>query len=406
MRLTDYLSYILPRADAPTWSNLLWVALLSVLVYFLLRIILFRIVGRIIRKSQNQLDDVILETRIFSRTAALAPALIFYLSIPLIPGSGLFLRRLLGGLIILIIFLILNSFLTAIDKVYSRLKLSRRIPMKSYLQTLRIIIVIIGLILVISTILGRSPLLLLSGIGAMTAVLMLIFRDTILSFVASIQISGNDLLAVGDWLSVPEFGADGDVTDIALHHVKIQNWDKTISTIPTHALVSSSFKNWRFMTESGGRRIKRAVFIDLTSIKFCTSEMLKRFEKYQLLTDYTRRKIAELEDYNRTHKVDTSSTVNGRRLTNIGTFRSYVTFYLQKHPGIHEKMTLMVRQLAPTERGLPLEIYAFAKDTRWIQFEALQADIFDHILAVVPEFELRIFQNPSGLDFQQLRKSR
>ncbi|NOZ08807.1 MAG: mechanosensitive ion channel [FCB group bacterium] len=404
MQLTDFITPILPRPDVPSWSNLLWVTLLAVLIYFLVRMILFRIVGKIIRKSQNQLDDVILETRIFNRTAALAPALIFYLSIPLIPGPGSFLRRLLGALIILIIFLILSSLLTVLEKIYSKLKLSRRVPMKSYLQTLRIILVIIGLILVISTVLGRSPLLLLSGIGALTAVLMLIFRDTILSFVASIQIAGNDLLSVGDWLAVPEFGADGDVIDIALHHVKIQNWDKTISTIPTHALVSSSFKNWRFMTESGGRRIKRSVFIDLTSVKFCTAEMLERFERFQLLTDYTRRKIAELEAYNKTHNVDTSSTVNGRRLTNIGTFRSYVTFYLQNHPDIHKNMTMMVRQLAPSDRGLPLEIYAFAKDTRWVQYEAIQADIFDHILAVIPEFELRIFQNPTGLDFQQLQR--
>ncbi len=400
--MPEILIPLMPNTNLPTWPNLVWISLLSLLVYFTTRLILFKIVGRIIRKSLNKLDDVILETRIFNQAAALTPVLIFYSFSSLIPGAGPLLNRLLSGLIILSIFMILNSVLTGLDMVYSRLRLSRRVPMKSYVQTLKIILVIIGSILMISAVLGRSPLILLSGLGAMTAVLMLIFRDTILSFVASIQISGNDLLALGDWLAVPEFGADGDVIDIALHHIKIQNWDMTVTTIPTHMLVNSSYKNWRFMTASGGRRIKRSIFIDLTTIKFCDAEMLTRFEKFQLLTDYTRQKVKELDQYNETHGVDNSSTVNGRRLTNIGTFRSYVKFYLQNHPDIHQDMILLVRQLAPTDHGLPIEIYAFAKDTRWVQYEEIQANLFDHILSVVPEFELRIFQNPAGKDFQRL----
>jgi miniconductance mechanosensitive channel len=245
-------------------------------------------------------------------------------------------------------------------------------------------------------------MMLLGGMGAMTAVLMLVFKDPILGFVAGIQLTSNRLLAVGDWIEMPKYGADGSVIEVALTTVKVQNWDMTITTIPTYALISDSFKNWQGMAESGGRRIKRAVYIDLQTIRFCTEEMLERFRKIQYIAAYICEKQTELDEYNRQHGVDQVTLANGRRLTNIGTFRAYVIAYLRHHPMINQNMTFLVRQLAPTSRGLPLEIYVFSKEKRWVNYEAIQADIFDHILAVAPEFDLRVFQEPSGNDLAHL----
>ena len=236
----------------------------------------------------------------------------------------------------------------------------------------------------------------------MTAVLLLIFRDTILSFIASLQITSNDLVRVGDWIEVPKFGADGDVIDIALHTVKIQNWDKTITVIPTHKLIDETFKNWRGMAQSGGRRIKRSILIDIESIRICDDALVERLKKIHLITDYVQDKLQELDEYNAEQQIDTSSPVNGRRMTNIGTFRAYVVAYLRHHKRIHQQMTFLVRQLPPGPTGLPLEIYVFTNDTAWAKYEAIQADIFDHILAVVPEFDLRVFQSPTGRDFSNL----
>jgi miniconductance mechanosensitive channel len=245
----------------------------------------------------------------------------------------------------------------------------------------------------------------LSGLGALTAVLLLVFKDTILGFVAGIQLSANKMVAVGDWIEMPKYGADGDVIDVALTTVKVQNFDKTITTIPAYALISDSFKNWRGMFQSGGRRIKRAVHIDMQTVMFCNEEMLARFAKIQYISEYIQRKKEELEKHNAKHQVDNSNLVNGRRMTNVGTFRAYVTEYLKNHPKIHRELTFLVRQLAPGESGLPIEIYVFTNDTEWAHYEAIQADIFDHILAVLPEFDLRVFQNPSGMDFHALQNA-
>jgi miniconductance mechanosensitive channel len=261
----------------------------------------------------------------------------------------------------------------------------------------------IGAILVISNLMGQSPVILLSGIGALSAVVMLVFKDSILGLVAGIQLTSNDMLRVGDWIEMPKYDADGSITDISLNTVKIQNWDKTITTIPTYAMISDSFKNWRGMQNSGGRRIKRSIYIDTNSISFCTPEMIEQFEKIQYLENYILTKQKEINDYNVRYKIDRSSLVNGRALTNIGVFRAYIQAYLEKHPGIHKEMTLMVRQLAPQETGLPIEIYAFTNKTEWAVYEGIQADIFDHILAIAPSFGLRIFQNPTGHDFKQLK---
>jgi miniconductance mechanosensitive channel len=255
---------------------------------------------------------------------------------------------------------------------------------------------------VLSLVLGRNPFVLLTGLGAMTAVLMLIFKDAILGLVAGVQLSANRMVSLGDWIEMPKYGADGDVIDVALTTVKVQNWDKTITTIPTYALISESFKNWRGMSESGGRRIKRAVQIDIASIRFCDDDMLARYARIQHVSKYLADKQDELTRWNADHGVDASSAANGRRLTNVGTFRAYVVAYLRHHPLIHQDMTFLVRQLAPTAEGLPIEIYVFSRDQRWSYYEDLQADIFDHVLAVAREFDLRVFQRPAGSDFRQL----
>ena len=267
---------------------------------------------------------------------------------------------------------------------------------------MKILLYFLATILIISIFLSKSPMYLISGIGALAAVLMLVFRDAILGFVAGIQLAANKMVAQGDWIEMPNYGADGDVLEVALTTVKVQNWDKTITTIPTYALISGSFKNWRGMQESGGRRIKRSVNIDMSSIRFCSEEMLERFERIQYISEYIESKKNELKQFNEAAEVDYASLANGRRMTNVGTFRAYVIAYLKGLPVISQDMTFLVRQLQPTENGLPMEIYVFSKDQVWANYEAIQADIFDHILAVVPEFDLRVYQNPTGNDLRNL----
>lgn len=273
-------------------------------------------------------------------------------------------------------------------------------PLRGLVQSLKLLLSIGIGIAVISLLIGQSPLILLSGLGAMTAVLMLVFKDPILGLVAGIQLSANQILNVGDWLEMTKYDADGSVTDIGLTTVKVRNWDNTVTTIPTYALISDSFKNYRSMSESGGRRIKRAVMIDSSSIRFITEEDVQRFTCSSLLADYIIGKSKEIDEYNRA--ADMTLSLNGRRLTNIGTFRAYLQRYLMNHPKVHKDMTIMVRQLAPTTDGVPLEIYCFSNDVDWVNYEGIQADIFDHIYAVVSDFGLRIHQNPSGYDMQSL----
>ena len=288
--------------------------------------------------------------------------------------------------------------------MYEKTKYSERMHIKSYIQITKLIVNILGTVIIVGIIINKDTTLLLSGLGAMTAVLLLIFKDTILSLVASIQISSNDLFKVGDWIEAPQFGADGDVVDIALHAVKIQNWDKTISIIPTHKLIDSAFRNWRGMSESGGRRIKRSLFIDMNSIRLCTEELLEKFTHFELLKDYIEQKTKEVADHNKSNSINTAELINGRRLTNVGTFRAYIEAYLRNNSKIHPEMTFLIRQLEPTARGLPIQIYVFTNDTDWVRYEGIQADIFDHLLAIIPEFRLKVFQSPTGKDFGQLVK--
>ncbi len=298
---------------------------------------------------------------------------------------------------------VINSVLNAINDIYQTFEISKVKPVKGYIQVVKIIVVTLGVILVIANLMGKSPLLLLSGIGALSAVLMLVFKDSLLGLVAGIQLTSNDMVRVGDWIEMPKYGADGDVIDISLNTVKVQNFDKTITTIPSYALISDSFINWRGMQTSGGRRMKRSLFVDTTSISFCTEEMINKFKNIHYLSDYIINREREIAEYNTRNKINQTNPVNGRALTNIGVFRAYISNYLQNHPGINQEMTLMVRQLAPSENGLPIEIYAFTNDVKWAVYETVQADIFDHLFAVAPEFGIQLFQNPSGSDLKSLR---
>lgn len=381
-------------------AGILGISYLSYL--FSCRIIL-QLLKRFFKQTETHLDDVLIERGVLSRLAFAVPLLVIYLFSDLFPDVSSVIQQCLSALFVIVFILVVNAAIDAVNDVYSRSKFAHQLNIKSYLQISKLILNILAGIVVIALLIDKSPLYLLSSIGALTAVLLLIFKDTILSFVASIQIHSNDLFKIGDWLEVPQFGADGDVIDIALHTVKIQNWDKTISVIPAHKLIDSSFKNWRGMSESGGRRIKRAIHVDQTSIKFCDEEMINNFKSIELLAPYLDSKLAEINAANADKHTNMETLVNGRRLTNIGSFRAYMEAYLRNHPLIHDKHTFLIRQLSPGENGIPIEIYVFTNVTDWIKYEAIQGDIFDHLLAVLAEFGLQVFQNPTGKDFEQLK---
>lgn len=394
---------ILARAIAFTT-----VIVLSVIANFVARRYILSAMTFFIKRTKTTWDDTIIRRKVLNKLAHLAPALVIYVLAPVaLQGADaliVFTRDACLFYMILVGILVIDSLLNAGYDVYQTFEISREIPIKSFVQVLKIIIYCVAGIFLISIILNKTPVYFLSGLGALTAVIMLIFKDAILGFVAGIQLTANKLVKHGDWIQMPKYGADGDVVEVNLTTVKVQNFDKTITTVPTYALISESFKNWRGMKEAGGRRIKRAINIDLNTIKFCDEEMLIRFRKIQYISEHIEKKRKEVEEFNRQHRVDDASLANGRRLTNIGTFRAYVTAYLRNHPRINQNLTFLIRQLKPTEYGLPIEIYVFANDTVWANYEGIQADIFDHILAVVPEFDLRVFQNPSGSDFRDFAK--
>ena len=381
---------------------ILVILLLSWLVFFITKRYIVRLLHTLSKKSATQFDDIFVEKVIANRLAYISPILVLYLVVEFIPKLQEFAQPILLALIALVILLTLGAFINLLIHYLQTQKTFKGQPVKSYGQVIRLAVYILGGIFIIGLLTGSSPLTIFSGLGAMTAILILVFRDTILSFVASIQISTNDLVRIGDWIEVRSYGADGDVIDIALHTVKIQNWDKTISIIPTHKLIESTFINWRGMQKSGGRRIKRAINLDISSIRFCDDRMTEKFKKIDLIQDYIARKEQELTDYNKANDIDNDVLVNGRRMTNIGTFRHYIECYLRNHDSVNRDMTFLIRQLAPGDRGLPIEIYVFANDTAWVNYENIQADIFDHLLAVVPEFGLSVFQNPSGSDFRSI----
>ncbi len=390
----------LPYADSILGT--LIVLLGAYISYLIASRLVARLIVRFVKKTESDWDDALHSNLVFERLAHIAPAMVIYYGAQIVPGipEGLqsHVERLSVAIMLIVLLASASGLINAAGEIYSRYPVSKTRPIKGYLQVLKIILFALGAVVVVANLLGRSPLLLLSGVGALTAVLLLIFKDTILSLVASVQIASNDMVRVGDWIEMPKYSADGDVIDIALHTVKIQNWDKTITTIPTYKLIDDSFKNWRGMSLSGGRRIKRSINLDMHSIRFLEDDDLERFEKFRALDEYICEKKKALAEAN---KNDASGIIaNSRKLTNIGTFRAYIAGYLRSHPMIHDKMTFLIRQLEPGIHGVPIQIYVFSNDTDWIAYEGLQSDIFDHLLAIVPEFGLSVFQNPTGADFR------
>lgn len=391
----------------PPVAGLLALLIGAVLIDLVAKRVLTGVVRAFAERSRATWDDTLVEHNVFGRLVQVVPALVIFAGTPFVPGLQdslvQLIRNVAMGYLVLMLTLGLTAMLGAAQTIYETLPVAKDRPLKGFVQLLQIVVWILGGVMIVAAVLDRSPLLLLSGFGAMTAILLLVFKDTILSLVASVQLTAQDMVRVGDWIEMPQFGADGDVVDVQLHTIKVQNWDKTITTIPTHRFISDSFKNWRGMSQSGGRRIKRALFIDVSSIRIQTQDEVDRFMRFALLKDYIKAKEQELADYNAGLEVEVDADVNRRRLTNIGTFRAYAFNYLKNHPRIHKDMTLIVRQLAPGPEGLPLEIYCFTTTTAWAEYEDIQSDIFDHLLAVVPEFDLRLYQKPAGSDLANLK---
>ncbi|MBB5704623.1 miniconductance mechanosensitive channel [Ochrobactrum daejeonense] len=371
---------------------------------FVVKKILLRVVNHFLGRTAYGRDEELRRYGVIERLANIMPAFVIASGIGLVPhlpdAAVTVVRNVANAFIILTLAMALAAALNVVDTIYHRRPEAKLKPIRSYIQIVKIAIYAIAAILMIATLIDRSPLILLSGLGAMAAVLILVFQDTLLSLVAGIQISSTDMVRVGDWIEMPALNADGDVIELALHTVRVQNWDKTITTIPIRKLVTESFKNWRGMQEAGGRRIKRSIYLDQTSIRFLTPEEIEKLGRFRLLENYLQRKQEELKEWNGKLGDKGSVTANTRRITNIGTFRAYVEAYVRAHPQIHQNMTILVRQLQPGPEGLPLEIYCFTKTIAWNDYEAIQSDIFDHLFALLPEFGLSVFQNPSGADFK------
>ena len=377
------------------------IALLSIFANFMATIVVLRVICLLINNNNFKWDTVLLERKVFHRLSHIVPAIIIYsFASAFSDQMTIIIQRFSSAYIVLVGMSVVDALLNSVDDIYRNYELSRNKPIKGYLQVTKISVYIIGGIVIIASIIGQSPLFLLSGIGALTAVILLIFKDSLLGLVAGIQLSSNDIIRLGDWIEMPKYGANGDVIDISLNTVKVENSDKTITTIPTYALVSDSFKNWRGMTESGGRRINRSIYIDITSIIFCTDERLEEFEKIDGIADYIRTKRHEVTVDNLENKIANLKSVKGMSLTNIGIFRAYIQTYLKSNPNIHHDTVQLVRQLPTGEYGLPLNIYAFTNKTEWVNYENIQSDLFDHLLAVVPQFGLRVFQRPTGYDIK------
>ena len=389
----------------PPWAQSLigfaMLATAALLVNFVLKHVILRALEPFLDTRTRTADKAA------ARLATVIPLLIVANGVELVPNLFPTARALVHNIamacVVLSVAMAISKALDYVNEVYTRRPNSGNRPIKGYVQVLKIVVYCAATILAIATLIDQSPLLLLSGLGAMAAVLMLVFKDTILSLVASVQLTSNDMLRVGDWIAMPSMEADGDVIDIALHTVKVQNFDKTITTIPTYKLISDPYKNWRGMREAGGRRIKRALPLDQNSVRFLTEDEAKDLRKFRLLDDYLAKKDTELREWNARELAGDVNPVNAKRLTNIGTFRAYVVAYLRAHKRLTGKMTSMVRQLPPTPQGLPLEIYCFTGTTQWADYEGIQADIFDHLIAILPEFGLRLFQEPTGLDLSSLR---
>lgn len=385
------------------------VLLLVIGIAFLLQKLAKRLIltalNSLVKRTKATWDDIIFDPKVMGKLIGMIAPVIIYILAPVIFGaesSGLdYTLRFCMAYIVAMFVRFLSALFSAFYVIYSSQEKYRDRPLKGLLQTVQIILFFIAGIAIVSILINKSPFGLLAGLGASAAILMLVFQDSILGFVSGIQLSANNMVRVGDWIQMPKYGIDGDVIEITLNTVKVQNWDKTIVTVPPTALMKESFQNWRGMQECGGRRIKRSINIDMNSVRFCTPEMLEKYNKIHLVNEYVVKTEEIIGKYNKENNIDNSVLVNGRRQTNLGVFRAYLTSYLKNHPLVHKNLTCMVRQLQPTETGIPLELYFFSADQRWVMYEGLQADIFDHVLAIIPEFDLCVFQSPSGADLRR-----
>jgi len=394
-----------PILDIAAKTGLLLLA--GLLAFFLAKALLIRGGRAFARRTRSGFDDILLESGFFSRAALLAPAPVFFWGLEFFSGLKGVLDHLIYAYLAVSVVLVLANLLDALSALYRTFKVASRRPIKGYVQLIKLFIYMLGGVSVVAILLGESPWGLLSGVGAMTAVLMLIFRDTILSLVAGIQMSANDLLHTGDWIEMPAMNADGSVIDIALNTVKVQNWDMTVTAIPTFKFLDTPFKNWESMTLSGGRRIKRAIMIDQSSICFADDALKEHLMAVQHLAPFITMRQKEINAANEVSGADPASPLNGRRLTNTGLFRHYVLEYLHSHPKIRQDMTLLVRQLQPhADDGLPLEIYCFTSETAWALHEDIKSDIMDHLLAALPEFGLRAYQRNALVDMRGIVQAR
>jgi miniconductance mechanosensitive channel len=405
-QLDSWQKWLSEHADIDTMVKLALLLVAAWLANFVVKKILMRGAMTVLSYTPAGKDRQLFERNIIARLANVVPALVISYGISSVPNLPeeltIVISNVCNAFVVLTIGRAMSGALTVVNTLYERQPDAHEKPIKGYIQVVKIAIYAVATILIVAALIDRSPIILLSGLGAMAAVLMLVFQDTLLSLVASVQITSNDIIRVGDWVEMPNLNVDGDVTDIALHTVKVQNWDKTISTIPTKRFISDPFKNWRGMQESGGRRIKRSLMLDQNSVHFLSKDEQEKLHRFRLLKDYLNNKQQEIDDWNQKLKDEGKEPVNTRRISNIGTFRAYVLQYLKNHPRIHQEMTMMVRQLNPTADGLPLEVYCFTATTEWVAYEGIQSDIFDHLISILPEFGLRVFQHPSGVDMREM----
>ena len=363
-------------------------------------------IKKLTARTQATWDDYLFNDAVLDNMCHLIPPIILYVLLPFAfphePVTLTFILKLCWVYITAVAMKLICSFLTSLYTISSEHEKLKNHPLKGVYQMIKLIVICVGVIIIVSTLIDKDPVNILTGLGASAAILMLVFKDSIMGFVSGIQLSANNMLKVGDWITMPKYGADGTVIEVTLNTVKVRNFDNTITTIPPYLLISDSFQNWQGMQESGGRRVKRSINIDMTSVRFCTPEMLEKYRKIQLLANYVDETEKVVEEYNKEHDIDNSVLVNGRRQTNLGVFRAYLTNYLRSLPTVNQDMTCMVRQLQPTETGIPLELYFFSANKVWVAYEGIQADVFDHVLAIIPEFGLRVFQNPSGEDLRRI----
>lgn len=381
-------------------ATFLFLLIFSYVVYLIARYTIKRTLVVFIKRSSNNFDDILLKNKVISRVSYFVPSFIISKFVPFalisFPSAVLVVQKTVDVYVIFVGVIVLSAFISSLYDFYTSLDDTKGKPVKGFAQVLKLIVYVIGGLLILASLMDKNVGSIILGLGTLSAVLMLVFKDPILGFVGGLQLSLNDMVRLGDWITMPKYNADGDVLEITLTTVKVQNFDKTITTIPTYALVSDSFTNWRGMTESGGRRVKRHITIDMETVKFCTAEMLETFKKFELVKDYVISKEKEIEQFNEAKGFDDINLVNMRRQTNIGVFRAYLKGYLQNHPWVHQDMSILVRQLQSSERGIPMEIYFFTNIQEWASYEDIQSDVFDHVMAVLPLFGLRVFQNPSG----------